>query len=45
MTCSQLYYPRCLSTLAAKNKIYLFFATSQTGKVPELAGVEAAVPA
>lgn len=41
----QQAFAECMSTLAAQNKIYLFFATSQTGKLPELAGVEAALPA
>lgn len=32
-------FGECLDTLAAKNKISLFFATRQMGKAPELAGV------
>ncbi|MBN2476617.1 MAG: enoyl-CoA hydratase/isomerase family protein [Pirellulales bacterium] len=32
-------FARCLNTPAAQNKIYLFFATRQTAKVPQLADV------
>ena len=38
----QKCFAQCMSTLATRNKIYLFFATRQTGKVPELADVEPA---
>jgi 3-hydroxyacyl-CoA dehydrogenase len=32
-------FAECMTSPAARNKIYLFFATRKTGKVPELAGV------
>jgi len=32
-------FARCMETLATRNKIYVFFATRETGKVPELAKV------
>jgi 3-hydroxyacyl-CoA dehydrogenase/enoyl-CoA hydratase/carnithine racemase len=32
----------CMGTPAARNKIYLFFATRQTGKIPGLAGMRPA---
>ena len=34
-------FARCAATPAARNKIYVFFATRKTGKVPTLAGIEA----
>jgi len=33
-------FAECMATPATRNKIYLFFATRQTGKLPELEGVE-----
>ncbi len=33
-------FAECMATLATRNKIYLFFATRQTGKLSELEGVE-----
>jgi 3-hydroxyacyl-CoA dehydrogenase len=33
-------FAECMATLATQNKIYLFFATRQTGKLSELEGVE-----
>lgn len=33
-------FAKCLATRPAQNKIHLFFATRQTAKLPELAGVE-----
>ncbi len=35
-------FAECIHTPATQNKIYLFFATRQTGKAPELAGVQPA---
>ena len=35
-------FVECMATPATRNKIYLFFATRDTGKVPQLAGVEPA---
>ncbi len=32
----------CMGSLATRNKVYLFFATRETGKVPDLAGGEGA---
>lgn len=37
----QTAFADCMETLPAQNKIYLFFATSDTSKLPELADVEA----
>ena len=34
-------FAECTATPAARNKIYIFFATRKTGKVPALAGLEA----
>jgi len=31
-------FAECMDTLATRNKIYLFFATRKTGKIPELQG-------
>jgi 3-hydroxyacyl-CoA dehydrogenase len=33
-------FDSCMQTHATRNKIYLFFATRETSKVPELAGIE-----
>ncbi|MCC6355003.1 MAG: enoyl-CoA hydratase/isomerase family protein [Verrucomicrobiae bacterium] len=33
-------FARCMATRATRNKIYLFFATRQTAKIPELSGVK-----
>jgi 3-hydroxyacyl-CoA dehydrogenase len=38
----QQVFAECMQTLAPRNKIYLFFATSGTSKIPELAGVKSA---
>jgi 3-hydroxyacyl-CoA dehydrogenase len=38
----QTAFAECLDTAGARNKIRLFFATRQTGKLPELADVPAA---
>jgi 3-hydroxyacyl-CoA dehydrogenase len=38
----QAAFAECMATPATQNKMYLFFATRQTGKVPELAGVQPA---
>jgi 3-hydroxyacyl-CoA dehydrogenase len=38
----QRAFAECLQTPAARNKIYLFFATRGAGKLPELAGAKAA---
>jgi 3-hydroxyacyl-CoA dehydrogenase len=38
----QTAFAECMDTRGAQNKIYLFFATRQTGKLPELADVAAA---
>lgn len=35
----QRAFARCMDTRATRNKIYLFFATRQTAKIPELSGV------
>jgi 3-hydroxyacyl-CoA dehydrogenase len=35
----QQAFAECMATPATRNKIYLFFATRQAGKAPELAGV------
>lgn len=32
-------FARCMATLATRNKIHVFFATRETGKVPDLGGV------
>lgn len=37
----RIAFARCIETAATRNKIYLFFATRQTAKVPELSGVKA----
>ncbi len=34
----QQVFDECMQSLAARNKIYLFFATRETSKIPELAG-------
>ncbi|NOZ22905.1 MAG: hypothetical protein GXP25_17650 [Planctomycetes bacterium] len=36
----QEVFAECMDTLATQNKIYLFFATRDTGKIPEIADVE-----
>lgn len=38
----QQVFAQCMDTPATQNKIYLFFATRETGKVPELADVQPA---
>jgi len=38
----QEIFAECMATQATRNKIYVFFATRKTGKVPELAGIGAA---
>jgi len=35
-------FAECMATAATRSKIHVFFATRETGKVPELAGAEAA---
>ncbi|MBI5393926.1 MAG: enoyl-CoA hydratase/isomerase family protein [Verrucomicrobia bacterium] len=35
----QELFARCMATLATRNKIHIFFATRDTAKAPELAGV------
>lgn len=35
----QAAFARCMETRATRNKIYLFFATRQTAKIPELSGI------
>ncbi len=35
-------FDQCLRSLATRNKIDLFFATRETGKIPELAGIKPA---
>jgi 3-hydroxyacyl-CoA dehydrogenase len=42
LRCEQEAFGECSASLAMRNKLYLFFATRQTAKVPELAGVEPA---
>ena len=36
----QEVFAECMATAATQNKIYLFFATRETSKVPDLAGAE-----
>lgn len=38
----QTTFARCMETRATRNKIYLFFATRQTAKIPELSGTNPA---
>ena len=40
MVCEQQAFAQCMDTLAVRNKIYLFFATSRTSKIPELADAQ-----
>jgi 3-hydroxyacyl-CoA dehydrogenase len=40
MAFEQRAFAECLTAPAAQNKIYLFYATRDTGKLPELAGIE-----
>ncbi len=36
----QQVFDECMQSLATRNKIYLFFATRETSKIPELAGAD-----